>query len=71
VLDVTRMDRPTQRALMERVLKHGEADNLPLVRRVAERLERWVRLGVSRLLYPCIATPKEKKHMNCQHMGLA
>ncbi|KAL4447582.1 hypothetical protein ABPG75_004801 [Micractinium tetrahymenae] len=41
VLDVDKMDRHSQRRLMERVMAtHGEADNLPLLQRVAARLER-------------------------------
>ena len=68
VLDVTRMDRPTQRALMERVLKHGEADNLPLVRRVAERLQRWVRCGGCKPLWPC-GTGAPKQMSARGHLG--
>ncbi|KAL4419611.1 hypothetical protein ABPG77_001665 [Micractinium sp. CCAP 211/92] len=41
VLHVDKMNRETQRALMERVMAaHGETDNLPLLQRVAARLER-------------------------------
>lgn len=41
VLDVTRLDREARRSFMDRVLREGEGgDNLPLLKRVAARLER-------------------------------
>ncbi|EFN59136.1 hypothetical protein CHLNCDRAFT_137957 [Chlorella variabilis] len=40
VVDVQHMDRRSQRELMERMLRHGQADNMLLLERVAQRLER-------------------------------
>lgn len=40
VVDVKHMDRHAQRELMERVMGHGETDNLSLMRRMMERLQR-------------------------------
>lgn len=41
VLNVSKMDRSSQRDLMERVMVgHGETDNLPLLKRVAARMQR-------------------------------
>ena len=42
VVDVSRMSKQKERAFLETVLEHGEADNIKLLQKMRQRLDRLV-----------------------------
>ena len=54
VVDVARLSKQRERAFLETVLEHGDADNIKLLQKMRQRLDRWA----SQLrTMPCRADP--------------